>query len=93
MFRSRLFGVVIGCLYIILMITSISLASVQGTVLFRADFENDKGNNTLAKWKSNSDGQIWEIAELDMSWQDDDNWGIFFRKSAEKRSFGYLRLQ
>ena len=96
------------------------MASVQGTVLFRADFENDKGDNTLAKWKPDSDGQIWEIADfpgsgkgllnakegcgvsgntplpgtenfsdgiiqLDMSWQDDDSWGIIFRKSEEKK--------
>ena len=123
MFESRSLGAFIGYLSIILMVTSTSLASVQGTVLFRADFENDKGDNTLAKWKPDSDGQIWEIADfpgsgkgllnteegcgvsgntplpgtenfsdgiiqLDMSWQDDDSWGIIFRKSEEKK--GYL---
>ena len=56
MFESRLLGAFIGYLSIILMVTSTSLASVQGTVLFRADFENDKGDNTLAKWKPDSDG-------------------------------------
>ena len=49
MFESRLLGAFIGYLSIILMVTSTSLASVQGTVLFRADFENDKGDNTLAR--------------------------------------------
>ena len=61
MFESRLLGAFIGYLSIILMVTSTSLASVQGTVLFRADFENDKG---ITRWLSGNQTAMGKFGKL-----------------------------
>ena len=39
------------------------------------------GSTPLPGTENFSDG----IIQLDMSWQDDDSWGIIFRKSEEKK--------
>ena len=62
MFESRLLGTFIGYLAIILMVTSTSLASVQGTVLFRADFENDKGE--ITRWLSGNQTAMGKFGKL-----------------------------
>ena len=102
---------------------NIAIGGGTGTVLFRADFENAKGDNDLAKWVPDNKGQIWKvedfpgggkglnqtvegsgisgntplpgteefsdgIIQMDMSWRDDDSWGIILRQSAADK--GYL---
>ena len=119
--KHRLFIALVVCLVIATI--NIAIAGVTGTVLFRADFENDKGNNSLSQWVPDNAGQKWVIEDfpgsgkglnnaeegcgisgntplpgteefsdgiiqLDMSWRDDDSWGIILRQSAADK--GYL---
>ena len=119
--EHRLFIALMVCLAITTV--NIAIGGVTGTVLFRADFENAKGDNDPAKWVPDNKGQIWKvedfpgsgkglnqtvegsgisgntplpgteefsdgIIQMDMSWRDDDSWGIILRQSAADK--GYL---
>jgi hypothetical protein len=52
--EHRLFIALMVCLAITTV--NIAIGGVTGTVLFRADFENAKGDNDLAKWVPDNKG-------------------------------------
>ena len=59
----RLFTIIVVCLATLL-IANLALAGVQGKILFRADFESDKGDNALSKWVPDNAGQKWVIEDF-----------------------------